>query len=751
MKPTDTPRRVAPGWRPVALAATIAVLLALIYARIVTGGFLWDDDAHVTPPALRSLEGLWRIWFDVHATQQYYPLLHSWFWVQYQLWSDTTAGYHLVNLALHGIAAFLFGSVLRRLSVPGAVWAALIFAVHPVHVETAAWITEQKNTLSAVFYLAAALAYLRFDATRSRRAYLVASGVFVMALLTKSVTATLPAALLVVFWWRRGRLTWRMDVLPLLPWFAIGAAAGLFTAWVERTIIGAQGAAFDLTALDRLVLCGRVVWFYFGKLIWPAALSFIYSRWTIAPTQIVQWLPLIAAVALVAVSFRFRHRTRAPLAAVLLFGGTLFPVLGFLNVYPFRYSYVADHFQYVASLGIIALGGAGLGAMMARWGKSGRLAATGVVVALAVMAWTHAGAFRNQETLWRTTIARNPNGYLAWLNLGAYLVKQGRFDEAAALLERARTLNPSNGEEYNNLGILEIVAGRYESAVPLLREAVKLSPRSVEARDNFGHALRKVGRTQEAILQLEEALRLEPGYPVAANNLGCALLDAGRPAEALPHFETALKRSPDKEMIHHNLGNALQMLGRTTEAITHYQEALRRRPDLPETHEQLGYALVAAGRSAEAGSHFERALALNPSDAKMRTRIGLVLGRTGRLPDALAQFEAALRLDPNDATAELNRGIALTGLGRWAEARGAFARTVALQPDSAEAHRNLAMALANTGDLPEAVTHFQKALRLQPDSAETHSALSRVLRMLGRTTEADQHRDRAESLAKSPR
>ena len=239
---------------------------------------LWDDNAHITRGDLRSAAGLWRIWFDLGATQQYYPLIHSAFWLQHKIWGDDTRGYHLVNIVLHALSSFLLALILRRLAVPGACLAAVIFAMHPVHVESVAWITEMKNTLSGVLYLSSALAYLRFDERRQKRMYATAMALFVPALLSKTVAATLPAALLVVFWWRRGRLHWRRDVLPLAPWFALSAAAGLLTAWVERTLIGAEGAAFQFTLIERVLIAGRAVWFYLGKLLWPANLIFIYPR-----------------------------------------------------------------------------------------------------------------------------------------------------------------------------------------------------------------------------------------------------------------------------------------------------------------------------------------------------------------------------------------------------------------------------------------------------------------------------------------
>ena len=328
----------------------------LVYQPCWQGGFIWDDDEHVTRPELRSLHGLGRIWTDYSSTSQYYPLLHSLFWLEYKLWGDSTLGYHLANIALHAAVVVMLLAVLRRLRVRGAWLAAAIFALHPVQVESVAWITEQKNTLSALFYLAAALVYLRFDRTRELRWYAAAAGLFVAALLSKTVAGTLPGALLVVFWWQRGRLDWKKDVLPLVPLFLLGAGFGLLTAWWELKLTNARAPSLPSHAVvQRLLIAGRTAWFCCGKLFWPTQLTFIYPRWQIDERAAWQYVYPLGAVALLIVLWAGRRWSRAPLAAALYFGGTLFPVLGFFNLYTFRYSFVADHYQYLASLGIIVL------------------------------------------------------------------------------------------------------------------------------------------------------------------------------------------------------------------------------------------------------------------------------------------------------------------------------------------------------------------------------------------------------------
>lgn len=628
----------------------------IAYWPALNGGLLWDDTGHITRADLRSVDGLGRIWFEIGATQQYYPLLHSAFWLEHKLWGDATLGYHLINLLQHATAAFLFGAVLRRLAVPGATLAALLFALHPVCVESVAWISEQKNTLSAVLYLGATLAYLRYDGERTRPRYALATLLFAAALLTKTVTATLPAALLVIFWWRRGKLGWRHDVLPLLPWFGLSVAGGLLTAHFERELIGAQGTGFALSLLERSLLAGRVVWFYLGKLLWPADLVFIYPRWTVDAGVWWQWLFPLAALGLISLLVahaRSRstlsaglsalsssvHARRAPLAVALLFGGTLFPVLGFFNVYPFLFSYVADHFQYLASLAVFAAVAALLSGLLTRFSRMVTLATGGaLLVLLGTLTFLQAGSYRDGFTLYRATLERNPACWMA----------------------------------HNNLAMLLTEAGQVSAAVPHLEQALKLRPEYPQALSNLGDDLTQLGRPAEAVPHLEHALRLQPDYPEGHNNLGIALMALDRASEAIAHYESAIRRSPRFASAHYNLGLALAQTDRVREAIPHFAHAIEIRPAYADAELSLAFALLSTDRFAEAVPHFERAITLNPDSVTALQTYGRALARYGRIESALTHFRRVVELAPQSGPAHLDLAIALRRLGRLDEAQPHF-------------------------------------------------------------------------------
>ncbi len=647
----------------ICLSIFAAVLLA--YLPSIQGTRLWDDSSHITKPQSQSVSGLWRIWTDLSATQQYYPLLHSAFWMEHRIWGDAVAGYHLMNILLHAAAACLVALIARRLALPGAWLAAFIFALHPVCVEAVAWISEQKSTLSAVFYLASALIYLRFDGERKRSQYFAAAGLFVLAVLTKTVTATLPAALLVVIWWKNGRLAWRRDVLPLLPWLAFGVAAGLFTAWVEWRFIGARGAGFELTLLERTLLAGRIVWFYAAKVVWPFDLIFTYPHWRIDEHAWWQYLFPFALVGALTGLWFLARRNRGPLAAALFFCGTLVPVLGFLNVYPFRFSYVADHFQYLASLGIIIPASSGLVLFLGRFSSPGKFVPAALVAFLGVLSWRQSGIYTDEETLYRATLARNPESWMAHHNLAKALAeKPGHLQEVIEEYQASLRIYPAFAETHNNLGnALAQIPGRLDEARSELEISLKLNPNYANGHYNLGNVLSRIpGKLPEAVAEYQEAIRLKPDFAEAHHNLAIALSQIpGRLPDAVREYQAALALNPAMAEAHSDLCRALSaMHGRMEEALAECDAAIRINAHFPAAYNNMGNILSRTpGRLSDAIAAYRHALEIAPDDAEAHNNLGSALAQSGRLAEAVAEFRIALQIDPGYADAGANLESAL--------------------------------------------------------------------------------------------
>ncbi len=713
-----TPWRQSLCWWLLAAAGLLAV-----YAPALHGGFVWDDDVHISDnEALRSGLGLARIWFEPGAVCQYYPLSFSAFWLEYHLWGLDPLGYHVVNVLLHAAVAVLLWQVLKRLRVPGAGLAAAIFALHPVMVMSVAWMTELKNTLSASLALGAIWAYLRFarvgvyaevetsDVRRQRSEvrgqkpedrgqrvewgfYLLALGLFQLAMFAKTAVSFVPVTLLLILWWRRPRLRWA-DFWPLLPMLAIIAVMGRITAQVERST-GAMGAEFAQTFPERVLIAGRSFWFYLGKLVWPTHLTFIYPRWDVDAVSGRQWLFPLAAGLLMAGLWRARGWLgKAPLVAALhFFLCTSALILG-MSLYMTRYSFVADHWQYLGAMGACALVGAALARGLARFGRAADRTIAGLLLlGLAGASWRQSQTFANAETLWRATLDENPNCAMAYDNLGVLLLHTGRFSEAAGEFVQALRLAPGNAADlHDKLGATRLQLRHPTEAVVEFEQAVLLRPDVADFHNNLAGAQVALGDFEPAIEQYKTALRLQPGSVAAQVNLAATLLEAHRPAEALPHAVSAVDLEPDDPTVRCNLGNVLRGLGRTADSIPEYKEALRLRPDYPKAHLNLGLSLLELGRGAEAMPEFEAALRLEPDNFSAHNNLGLALAQAGRMTAATVQFEAALRL----------------------------------RPGAAATHCNLAKVYLLTARPSEAITQLEEALQLQSDYPEARALLSQA-------------------------
>ncbi len=638
--------------------ALVIVALALAaYWTALGGGYIWDDREYLTAnPLLFDLDGLRRIWFTAQ-TPQYYPIVFSTFWIEKKIWGADPFGYHLINVFFHAANAVLVWRLLRYLRVPGAWLAGAIFAVHPVHVESVAWITERKNVLSGLFYLLALRQYLVFESGPEKEfwknpyRYAGVLALFACALLSKSVTASLPAVILIALWLQGRRLNFRM-IVRLIPFFVIGAASGLFTAWLEVHKVGASGEAWDLNVLERFLLAGQVVWFYLWKIIWPANLTFSYPRWGVEAGEPLQYLGLIGAgIASFALWWWRKPWGRGPAAAALFFLITLGPVLGFLNVYPMLFSWVADHFQYLASIGPIALA---VGAATWVWREKGRRAkwgfpaAAAVLAVLGVLTWGQGRIYESAEVLWRDTIRKNPKSWMAHNNLGNHLAWSGRHREALSHYRESLKYRPTREIALNNIGNSLLRLGKASEAIEEYRRAIALKSKYAKPRAGLGRALVEIGKVEEGIEELNEALRIRPGFPTAHNNLGLALTRKGKLKEAAAQFLKALEGDPAHAQARFNFALTLFQARRYGRAIKVLREGVRLTPEDMRTGTLLAWLLATAPRpewrdGRRALALARKNLAAGSSDPLTLNSLAAAYAELGQFPSAVNIARQALR------------------------------------------------------------------------------------------------------------
>ena len=543
----------------------IVILVFLIYAPALDGEFIWDDDAHVLHiEKMKSFNGLKDIWFEPGATLEYYPLLFTTFWIERHLFGDDPWGYHAVNIGLHASNAILLQRILIRLTVPGAFWAATIFALHPVHVESVAWITERKNCLSTFFYFLSLMAYLRFagiggqefqvSSKTRKRNYFHSFFFFLAALLSKTTTCTLPATMILLVGWRTQELNWK-KILPTLPFFILGISAAFMTYWVETQHVGAKGPDWELQGVERFLIAGKALWFYFWKLIWPQPLIFIYPRWKLDPTDISLFLFPISFLLLIYVLWRNRGKWGYGfLIGTLFFAGTLTPALGFLDFYWMRFSFVADHLQYPSSAGVIAIV-AGLIAWYEkkRWSML-KLVFPIVLILLGVLTHRQIPIYQNKKALWNDTIRKNPQAWLAHENLGFHLFENGETKKAITHLKTAVRLKPDSELVHLNLGVVLKESGHQDEAMNHYRIAIQIKPDFALAHYNLGAALKIRGDLEQAIFHYKKAIEINPRDPYVHNNLGSVYQEKGDLLKAMTYYKKALNINPNFGKAQYNIG-----------------------------------------------------------------------------------------------------------------------------------------------------------------------------------------------------
>jgi tetratricopeptide (TPR) repeat protein len=521
-----------------------------------------------------------------------------------------------------------------------------------------------------------------------------------LALASKSSTVVLPLVLGLCAWWMEGRWRWR-NLRALAPISLLAVFPSLLTLWTQKLLITPDDLRYARSLPERLAGAGDAVWFYLGKLLWPHPLIFIYPRWKIDAGSWVSYLPLLAVILVFFFLWRKRQAWARPcFFAFAYFLAALLPVLGLVDGYFWRYSLVGDHFQYLASMGPLALVGAGLvrwadGALPERVYLSSSLCA-GLLLILGTLTWQRVWVFENLQQLWTDTLAWNPDCWLAQNNLGVALAQMGQTDMAMTRFKKAVEIEPGNSRTYDNIGNVLLQKGQSGEAIMQYQKATGLNPYDAMAHYDLGLALAQKGQLNEAIMQYQRALGIHPNDAKIHHALGTILLQTGQADKAMGEFQKVLAIHPNDGDAHYNLGNAFVQKGQMNEAIVQYQRALAIVPGSAAVHNNLGMALSRRGRVDEAMVEFQKTLAINPGNAYAHNNLGFALFQKGRMAEAMAQYQIALTLDPYDAEAHFNLGTALLQKGQRAQAIAQFQEALRLKPDYIDAQNSLANAKGMT-------------------------------------------------------
>jgi tetratricopeptide (TPR) repeat protein len=667
--------------RALIFAVVLAAVTIFAYRPAWHGGFLWDDDAYlINNELLTAPDGWQRIWFSLDSPSQYFPLTYSTFRIEHALWGLNTTGYHWVNLLLHIGNALLVWAVLARLGVPGSWLAAAIFALHPVQVESVAWITERKNVLMGFFFLLTLVAWIAFVDKRTRRPwifYCLALIFYVLALSAKATACTLPAALFLILWLQKKPITMRR-LMQIISFVVLGIGMGLLAVWWERYHQGTNRGVFTfLSPIERILVASRAVWFYVSKIFWPSNLTFIYPRWNISPADLLDYIWLLAGIAAcVAIYFLRRYFGRSIEVAAAFFVATLSPVLGFIMLFTFRYTFVADHYQYLACIGPISLASAGIVSLSDKFTQYRAVIASAAVLifaSLATLTWRQATTYTDIETLWRATLAKNPECWMGHTNLGLVLFEKGKIDDAIAHYRSALQMQPNWWDAEYNLGTALLAKGQVDEAILHSEKAVSMRPTDPDAQVSLGNLLAQKGRIDEAIAHYQKAITVRPDDFLARYGLGHALLEKGELDGAIQICRSALLLRPLDADCHTTLAIALEGKGNPAEAIQHYQKALELAPISIPTLTNLAW-LLATSQDASLRNGLKAVELAKQADRLVGGTNTLVLrtlaaayAENGEFENAIRTAQSAMQLarmhGEDSLTTDLDQQIALYQLG----------------------------------------------------------------------------------------
>jgi len=569
------------------LSGIVLVLLALaVYLPSWRGGFLWDDDTSVTESEIvKDAGGWWKAWVAPPPSHpDYFPLTTTTYWMEWRLWGANPVGYRAFNILLHALCVLLLWRLLREMKLPGAWWAAAIFAVHPVNVESVAWIAERKNVLAMVFAIPAFQAFVRWDTTRVAKWYWAALALFVAALAAKASVVALPVVFFAYQWWRHGRLPDRAELRAAVPFLAASFLFGILVLHFQHTRAMAEWQIPMGGMVSRTCGAAQAYWFYLSKAVWPFGLTTIYPKWSIDPLQAWQVVLAMGTALMVGGLWFTRAASLRALAwALTAYGLLLLPALGLIKMSFMRYSPVADHFQHLALPVIVATVVCGSEALLQRAGwfrKPRGVLFTAVAVILFGLSWQRAGLHSSNGLLWQDSLAKNPASGASHNVYGAWLEKMNRFAEADTHFQAAVRLSPSDPLILNDIGIFAAKQGHHQDSIGWFLKAIEANPHRSDPYLHLARSRAELEDSDGALDALKRGAEACPDNLSLVSSAAAAFFVAGRAEEALGYFQRCEVIAPDNAFVKDDMARVLSRLGRHEEAEKKLREARALDPSL---------------------------------------------------------------------------------------------------------------------------------------------------------------------------
>ena len=725
------------------LLAFLAAIF-VFYFPALSGEFIWDDVILSEEEAIHNWSGLWSIWFapsEIVREKHYWPMTYTTFWLEHKLFGLSPIGYHIVNCILYFTNVVLIWRLLLRLEVPGAWAISMLFTVHPLHVESVAWVIEQKSLLSALFYLGSVHVWLRFRESPNSKTYALALGLYVLGLLSKSIVVTLPATLLVLLWWKQERVT-AQDVMRVLPFFIVGFVV---TLGDYLFYVSLRESELAYSFLERTLIAAQSVWFYVGKLLWPANLIVIYPHWNVSVGNLVAWLCVAATVGVLILLWSCRSRIgKGPLAGIVFFIITLSPILGFMDYGYMQHSFVADRYQYLAGLGLIAVlvGGAvhAMQSQITSFRPVFRGAFAVLVIGLGALTWRQAAIYQEGIVFFRHITTHNPVAYNAYYNLGSVLFEAGRYEESYEASLKATEFQPDKSLAHANVAGALIEMERYGEAEESIRRAVELDPQSDVAWQNYGSLHFRQQRYEEAVVAYQKAIDLGADSTSVYINIADSYYELGHHTqnmELIDRASTYLQRilklagdSPETLLI---AADALREQKQYAKAIKIYKKILAIDFNFAKAYAGMGDALFRLERYEEAIESLKRSIELHSIPSS--TIIPLILmgessSKLGRSLDATQYYERAVELGSQNVNALGHLATVRFQEKRYEEALRLFRSARDSRPELAQTHANIGAILYHLGRFEEAARSYETALSLDPNMEHVRSSLKQLKRTL---------------------